>query len=220
MNSWKKWAVCMIATICIVGGFSCASMSSLLTPARVDKRAVSYADSAGVIDANDFAGYGNLDKANRLKTAVDAAFKVKELSYNQMIEKNQLDYAQLSSVAETNLKSAQSKEEFLFGEGGLLSLGLSMAGFGTLTGLLGLMRKRPGDITTTEMENALAEIKGEVTVKDQQFLQLVKGIQVFLTAHKVEGADDSSAKELKSALNGVQTAETRQAVASAKVTSV
>jgi len=212
MTGRKKWVLGFVASIILIAGIGCAALSTMLTPATIDKAAVKYAASAGVIDANDFRGYGNLDKAIRLKTAVDAAFKVKELSLNQMMEKNRLDYAQLSDVAESNMKVSQAKEEQLFGPTGLLTMGLSMAGFGTLTGLVGLMRKRPGDITPQDMETAVASVKGEVTTKDRQLIEIVKGIQVVLDAHP---KGDPTGDEIRKAL-GKQSLDTRQAVALAK----
>lgn len=220
MTSRKLWVLGLIASIFVVAGIGCASLSNLLTPATIDKQAVQYAAGAGVIDANDFRGYPNLDKAIRLKAAVDAAFRVKELSFTQMMQKNQLDYSQLVQVANANMEASKAREEMLFGEQGLLSMGLGLLGMGGLGAIVGLMRKRPGDITPQEMETALASVQGEVTTKDQQFLQLVKGVQSFLNAHKSGSADDPIAVELKAAMNGVQTVETRQAVASAKVAAV
>lgn len=217
MTGWKNWVVAIVASILLAGGIGCSALSTMLTPAHIDRQAVTYAASAGVVDANDFDGYGNLEKAIRLKAAVDAAFEVKELSYKQMQEKNRLDYSQLSQVASANMEAARAQEEMLFGETGLLSMGMGLLGVGGLGTMIGLMRKRPGDITPQEMEKAVADIKGEVTTKDRQFLELVKGVQVFLTAHKTYGKDDPVAAELKKALDGVQTTETRQAVAAAKV---
>lgn len=227
MTSFKSWTIGIVASILIAGGIGCAALSNLVTPATIDKGAVKYAAAAGVIDANDFKGYANLDKAVRLKAAVDAAFKVKDLALNQMIEKNKLDYAQLSNVANSNMQLAQAREKQLFGPTGLLTMGLSLLGVGGLGGVIGLARKRPGDITPQEMEAALADVKGEVTAKDQQFLELVKGVQLFLNAHKVavsndgpnpSKVDDAIAVELKKALDGVQSVTTRQAVAAVKVT--
>ncbi len=214
MTGWKNWVIGLAASALLIAGIGCAAFSTLVTPANIDKQAVKYAASAGVIDANDFRGYANLDKAIRLKAAVDAAFKVKELSLTQMMEKNKLDYAQLSDVSESNMKASQAKEEQLFGEKGLLSMGLSLAGFGTLTGLVGLMRKRPGDITQQDMESALSTVKGEVTAKDRQFIEVVKGIQVVLDAHP---KGDPVGDEIRKALEK-QSVDTRQAVAVAKTT--
>jgi len=212
----KRIVLVFIALALLVAGIGCAALSTLVTPANVDKNAVAYAASAGVIDPNDFRGYGNLDKAIRLKAAVDAAFQVKELSLNQMMEKNRLDYSQLSQVADSNMKASRAQEELLFGETGLLSMGLSLLGVGGLGTVIGLMRKRPGDITPQEMETALTEIKGEVTDKDRQIIEIVRGVQKLFEAYPKNTAFGA---ELRTALAN-QSTDTRQAVAAVKATLV
>lgn len=213
MSSVKTWAIGLLAAIVLAAGIGCAAFSTLVTPATINKQAVTYAAKAGVIDPNDFRGYANLDKAIRLKAAVDAAFRVNELSLTQMMEKNRLDYAQLLEVADTNMKASMASEEQLFGEKGLLSMGLGLLGVGGLGAVLGLMRKRPGDITPQEMEQAVVSIKGQVTDKERQLIEVVKGIQVVLNAHP---KGDPVGDEIRIALQK-QSIDTRQAVAVAKV---
>src|SRR5512143_2530650 len=98
-----------LSIICILAlglGIGCASLSEYVTPATVDQKAVEYAASAGVVDANDFDGYANLEKAIRLEVAVKSAYEVKTLALTQMQEKNQLDYGILSGVTMGNTKTA------------------------------------------------------------------------------------------------------------------
>lgn len=213
MNNVKVWSISLLAAIFLAAGIGCAAFSQLVTPATINKDAVKYAAKAGVVDANDFRGFANLEKAIRLESAVTSAYQVNVLAYNQMLEKNELDYTILKGVATNNTKLAMQREAALFGEKGLLSMGLGLMGMGTLTGVLGLMRKRPGDITPQEMESALVDIKGEVTTKDRQFIEVVKGVQAFLEIHKT----DPVAVELKACLQK-QSLDTRQAVATARVT--
>jgi len=204
-----------LSIICILAlglGIGCASLSDYITPATVDQHAVAYAASAGVVDANDFDGYANLEKAIRLEVAVGNAYEVKTLVLTQMQEKNQLDYGVLRGVTVNNTKIAREREAALFGETGLLSMGLSLLGVGGLGGILGLMRKRPGDITPQELEQTVADIKGEVTAKDRQFIEVVKGVQAFIDSHK----DDGIASELKAAISLVRSADTKEAIALAK----
>jgi hypothetical protein len=197
-------------------GIGCASLSEYLTPATVDQKAVAYAAEAGVADANDFAGYANLDKATRLRTAVDSAYQVKTLALNQMLEKGQLDYNVLKGIVTNNAKLAQQREEQLFGETGLLSMGLSLLGVGGLGGLIGLSRKRPGDITPQEMESALVELKGSVSDKERQMIEVVKGVQGFIDANKDDESLAYMVKQLKTYLNDSQSVDTKQVVAAAK----
>ena len=76
------------------------------------------------------------------------------------------------------------------------------------------MRKRPGDVTPQELEAAVAETGHKVTDKERQLFELVKGVQKFLDTHQ----DDAVATELKTTLAVAQSADTKTAVAAAKVT--
>jgi hypothetical protein len=128
-----------------------------------------------------------------------------------------LEYSIHKSVVANNVEVGMQREEMLFGEKGLLSLGLSMAGFGTLTGFLGLMRKRPGDITSAEYEQALAQAQGktveELSVKQRQFVQLVQGINAYITALP---KDDPNRLVIKTALSMTQDTDTQIAVQTVK----
>lgn len=212
--------VLIVLSVVLAGiGVGCAALSEYVTPARIDVKAVQYATDACVADPNEFAGYANLEKAIRLEVAVSNAYEVKTLALQQMSEKNQLDYSMLKGVVAQNTTVARQKEAQLFGETGLLSVGLSMVGFGSLTGLLGLMRKRPGDITTAEMESALADVNGEVTNKDRQLIELIKGIQAFLDRNKTSDPSDLSyVKDLKDCLRSSESSDTKQTVAMVKAT--
>jgi hypothetical protein len=216
-----KNTLLILASLVMLAGIGCAALSELVTPATIDPRAVAYAESAGVADANDFDGWPNLEKALRLQGAIDAAHEVKSLALAQMAEKNELDYGILKGVVSKNLKAARDREEQLFGETGLLSTGLTALGAGAFAGLLGLMRKRPGDITPQEMESVVAEVKGEVADKDRQIIETVKGIQRFIDKYRDSDSTLIAAdlvSDLKDILGGTQSAETKQAVAVVKTT--
>ena len=208
-----------LSLMCIVAlaiGVGCASLSEYVTPAAIDQKAIEYAVGAGVAEPNAFAGYANLEKAIRLEVAVENAYEVKSLALIQMQEKNQLDYGILRGVVVSNTKLARAREEQLFGATGLLSVGLSALGAGGLAGILGLMRKRPGDITPAEMEVALVGAKGEVTARERQFLETVKGVQKFIDANKGNESIGYLIDGLKAALSSTQSADTKQVVAAAK----
>jgi hypothetical protein len=207
-----KTTLSILCTLILGVGIGCASLSEYLTPAAIDKQAVEYAASAGVADVNDFTGYANLEKAIRLETAVSSAYEVKAMVLTQMQEKNKLDYEILRGVVTANAAAARDQETQLFGETGLLSLGMTALGFGGLTGLLGLMRKRPGDITSQEMESAVASIKGEVTVRDKQIIEIVKGVQKILDKYPKGTAFGD---EMRTLLSN-QSSDTRQTVAVVK----
>lgn len=200
--------------IVLAAGIGCAAFSEYVTPATIDPQAVAYAASAGVADANSFKGYANLEKAIRLEVAVQNAYEVKTLAIEQLQQKNQLDYGILQGVVARNTQIARDREVELFGEQGILSLGLTALGFGGFTGLLGLMRRRPGDITPQEMEQAVTTVKGELTTKDRQILEIVKGVQKLLTTYP-KGTPIGD--ELRANLS-IQSVDTRQTVATIKAT--
>jgi hypothetical protein len=210
-----KNVLLVVASLAMLAGIGCAALSEYITPATVDPKAVAYVEKAGVADANDFAGWPNMEKAIRLDAAVGAAYEVTSLALTQMVEKNELDYGILKAAVANNLKTARDREEKLFGETGLLSTGLTALGFGTLTGFVGLMRKRPGDISSQEMESVVAEVKGEVTDKDRQLIEVVKGVQKILDAYP---KTNTFGAELRAALSSSESADTKQAIAVAKTT--
>jgi len=210
-----KSTLVIVSLVLILAGMGCVSLSSLITPATIEPRAVDYAFASGIVHPDDFEGYQNLDKALKLETAVTSAHQVNQLGYQQMIDKDQLDYAQLNDVVVQNRASAVQREQALFGEDGLLTLGLSMAGFGSLTGLIGLMRKRPGDITKEEMATAVESVNGEVTDKDRQLIELIRGIQAFIDE---PGSTPPMVANLKILLGQSQSADTKVKVAKVKAT--
>jgi len=213
-----KIVIAILSVVLIVIGMGCAALSQCVTPAEVDKDALRYAVDAGVTELSDYnAWYPNLAEAERLVRDVDAANLLNQQELQHLMEKDNAQYSIHRGVTINNRQVGQQREEMLFGETGLLSLGLSMAGFGSLTGLLGLMRKRPGDITKPEMEQALATATGktaeELSLKQKQMIQLVKGVQAFMNI-----TDEPEVQALKNAMNSAQDKDTQAAVAVIKKT--
>lgn len=205
----------IIASIMLMTiGLSCAALSSYITPAEVDQNALRYAVNTGIVELSDYdAWYPNLAEAERLAKDVDAAHSTVQLSLQQQAEKDNLVYSIHKDVVSTNLITADQREEMLFGETGLMSMGLSMMGAGGLAGLLGLMRKRPKDWTPEEVEIAMTGVKGELTEKDKQIIELVRGVQKFL-----DTSDKTVSDALKTSLATNQSSTTKETVAKIKVT--
>jgi hypothetical protein len=189
----KIIAICSV--ILLATGLGCAALSHYVTPAPISKDAVNYAVKAGVADPNSYRGYPNLVKAIKLQTDTDSAHSVIQLDLQQKIQKDNLEYAIHKDVVASNVVAGQNLEETLFGETGLLTLGLSLAGFGTLTGLIGLMRKRPGDVTKDELTQAIALTEGksaeELSAKEKQFIEVVSGVKKFMDYYKSQPSTDS-----------------------------
>jgi len=209
----------MLSLLLIVVGVGCVALSRKATPANVDEKAVAYVIESGLADANDFeAWYPNLEMAGKLKKAVDSAHEIKQQELLQKIEQDNLRYSIHKDVVANDYKAGQAREELLFGEKGLLSLGLSMLGFGTLTGFVGLMRKRPGDVTSQELgqavEQATGKTNGALSEKEKQLVEVVKGVQKFMDTYKNDHPVAIAA--LKELSDKAQDTNTQVAVATIK----
>ena len=213
--------IVLLSLIAIVTGLGCATYSHLITPAEVDRDALRYAVDAGVADYNDYdAWYPNLDEATRLKGDVDSAHILKQQELQHKMEKDTTQYGIHQKVTTTNYQAAVQREEIWFGEKGIFSMILPMIGLSGATGVLGLMRKRPGDITKPEMEQALATATGktsaELSLKEKQFVQVVKGVQAYMD--KPEYVNSTEREDLVTELNKAQDKDTQAAVAVVKKT--
>jgi hypothetical protein len=208
--------VVILSLFLVVAGLGCAALSTYITPAEIDRPAVAYVVENGMGQTDEYDGYPSVFKAERLKKAVDNTHVTVQFKLRQLMQSDDLAYGIHKNVVANNVEVGMQREEMLFGEKGLLSLGLSMAGFGTLTGFLGLMRKRPGDITSAEYEQALSQARGEtveeLSAKQKQLVQVVQGVQRFINTWKDTGVTD----ELKTCLNFTQDTNTQIAVASVK----
>ncbi|MCK4814236.1 hypothetical protein KA005_00580 [bacterium] len=219
MGKSLRTIVVMLSLILIVAGVGCVALSRKVTPADVDAKAVAYVVKSGLADANDFkAWYPNVAMAGKLKKAVDDAHGINIQELQQEMEREDLKYSTHKDVVTNNYKLGQKREELLFGEKGLLSLGLSMAGIGTLTGFVGLMRKRPGDVTSQELEQVVAQSQGKTAVdlseKEKQFVEVVKGVQKFMDTYKEKSPDVVDG--MKKLFNMVQDTSTQVAIAKVK----
>ncbi len=209
-----KALILITSSVITVFGIGCAALSTIITPADIDTNAVKYAGNAGVADVNDFAGYPNLYKAEKLQTAVNNAHNKIQLSLAQQMELDKLTYASLKASIASSIAASREREEILFGEKGLLSLGLSLAGFGTLTGALGYFRKRPQDLTKDEVDKLIADVTGkttgELTEKEKALTQVVLGVQKFIDTYQNREAVEALKQSFQ------QDLETRTIVAEIK----
>lgn len=215
-----KTVIIILCSLLGLSGVGCIAISKLITPADLNTKAVEYVISAEVAEPNDFVGYPNLAKLEKLQQDIDIAYTVTQFDLQQQADRNDLDYNICKGTVDRDLEIANQREELLFGESGLLSLGLGLAGFGGLTGYIGLMRKRPGDVTPQEKEQLLADVKGksveELTQKEKQLVQLVTGAQKFIETFG--GVNPEAAASLKMCMNESQDTDTKIAVASIKAT--
>lgn len=222
----KKVVFTLLTLILICSGCGMAALSYYITPADIDKASVEYVTETGGADANEFKGYPNLVKAQKLEKAVDAGHNMKQLDLQQQIQQDNLVYSIHKDVVSNNVTAGLQREESLFGPQGLLSMGLSMIGMGGLAGFVGLMRKRPGDITKDEADAAIAQATGEsqdeVAAKTKQFYQVVQGVSEFKKSLEKRGFSSSPANivdildDMKQIFNAAQDSDTQIAVETAK----
>lgn len=212
--------VALFSIMLIVIAFGCASLSELVTPADKDIDAIKYTVDAGVAEPNEYDGYFNLYKSGKLMQDVDTAYILNRQELEQAVEREDTIHSIHARNTLRNDKVAAQREEALFGETGLIPMIAGIAGFSGLSGVIGLMRKRPGDITKVEMESAIntatGKSKEELSVKERQFIQVVKGVQEFMNTE--ERLDGDYVLALVESMNKHQDKDTQAAVAVVKKT--
>ena len=202
----NKAFIIVVSLLMVAGSIGCVALSEIITPADIDQGAVNYAVKSGVAEPNDFAGYGNLHKAGLLAKAVDDAHERNQLTMQQSIDKDALNYAQLNDAVRANLTVARQQEELLFGEKGIIALGAGLLGAGAFTGILTLMRSR--SVTAEQVKQAIAGKNAVLNEQEGQFVELVRAIQKFR-----EQYSGSPANELTKLLAAGQSATTNEHVA-------
>lgn len=209
MKTIKNIIAYILLAVVLIGSGCIGTVSEHLTPGRCDNDVVDYVVDAGIGCAEDYQGflYPSLAELKRLSADLDAAIAVTNQELIHLAEQKQLQAKILKGVVSNDVEIAVAREEFIFDPTtGALAIGMSLIGIGA-GGYLGLMRKRPQDITPVEMEKALGEVKGEVINKDRQFLQLVASVKNVIEAQP--GVDQADMKKL---LKAGQLPDTRVAV--------
>lgn len=217
----KKNLMVVFCTVVMLGGLGCAAVSHYLTPTSVDEGGVDYVVERGGGDPNDYKSWlwPNLVDAQKLDRDLDLAHDKEQLRLRQLMDTDDQEYAGHKGVSTSNVTSGIQREGFLFGEKGILSMGLALLGVGGASGILGLMRKRPQDITRADFDKALASTKEEshltLAEKEKHLTQLVKGIQKYMGTLN---SDNGNLSQLKTILNETQDDDTRLAVKKIKQT--
>jgi hypothetical protein len=213
-------SIVVLSILFVAIGVGCLPFSYYITPGRLDRDAKLYTIDAGVAEPNDYDGYQNLAKLDLLQRNVDKAYAIKQQELDQLAETNNLKYSLCKGTVASDKESALKMEDFFFGEKGLISFGLAAAGLSSLSGVVCLMRKRPGDITSSEYESALAQAQNksveELSEKEKQFIQLVKTIEEFKKLYKGDENYQGVLDSLKTVCNANQDSSTQVAVATIK----
>ena len=203
----------VFGAVLLVMAIGCVPLSHVITPAEIDSRAVEYTSLAKVADPNEFKGYANLAKAIKLEKAVADAYQVNQFELDKLAAENDLKFSQLKEITIANRKSGLAIEEKVFGEKGILPIGLSLLGAGSLAGVAGLMRKRPGDLTPEEVKQAVSGKDAELTAKEKQIAEIVKGVEDVIQTAKTKPAE---LEQIKNLLAKRQSSDTRETVAKIK----
>lgn len=211
-----KTFLVIFSLLLVFASVGCVAVSEMLTPARIDGRAKAYVIDRGA-DPNNYKGYPNLAMSNQLMKDIRAGHLKTMQEFEQAMDRENLEHGLVFDIASADNKAAIQREESLFGERGLLSTILPMLGLSAATGVLGLMRKRPGDVTKEELESALASAGGktveELSAKQKQLVQVVQGVNAFFSTLP---KDDPNRATLKTALSLTQDTDTQVAVAAIK----
>ncbi len=211
MKRIKRTLAYLLLVVVVVAGCGMATMSEELTWGRVDTDVVAYNEEAGTGTAADYKGlfYPSLASVRLLHKDFKAAVVVTKQELRHLVEQKNLQADILGGVVAGDEKVAAAREDFLFNPTtGVLAIGLGLIGMGG-AGYLGLMRKRPKDITPADMEAALVTVKGELDEQDRSIIQLVAGIKNVLA----DQPTDMDREAMKKILDATQTApETKTAV--------
>jgi len=209
----KKVIAYTMLAIVLVGSGCIGTIAENITPANIDNGAVNYAVDANVAEPDEYSGYPSLAKLKKLQLDIKSAHELNGLELQQLAEKENLKFNLLSGIVSTDIEIAQAREELLFGPTGAVAIGLSLLGV-SAGGYLGLMRKRPKDLSPEEVESVMAEIKGEVTKKDRALIQLVGQLQKV-----IEAKPEAERRTYLESLKAEQLPETRAVVKAAKAAS-
>lgn len=210
MNQAKRIIAYLVLVLVVVGGCGMATLSEELTWGRVDSDVVAYNEEAGTGQASDYRGllYPSLASVKRLQIDFKAAVVVTKQELRHLVEQKNLQADILGRQVDGDVKIAVAREDFLFNPTtGVLAIGLGLMGMGG-AGYLGLMRKRPKDITPTDMEAALASVKGEIDDRDRKIINLVASFKNVIDSQPAA----SDRAEMTKVLKAGQSPETRTAV--------
>jgi hypothetical protein len=210
MSKVKRILAYLVLAIVVVGGCAMGTLSQELTPCRADKDVVAYNVKAGVGDANDYIGilgYPSLASVLRLQADFTAAVILTDQQLQHIIEKKKLNDDILGGTVDNDVEVGVAREDMVFNPTtGVLAIGLSMFGIAG-AGYLGLMRKRPQDITPKEMEAALGDVKGEIDDRDRKIISLISSMKNVIEAQPADAQE-----KMVALLKAGQSPETRVAV--------
>ncbi len=152
----------------------------IMPGSRRNEKAVEYVLKSGVCDPNALEGYWNVAKQQLLNEYLDMATREIQFQLDLKKARDREDYTKFKKIVADAFEQDKARAAAWFGPKGIVSVALGLAGIG-VSGLTGLMISKPGEISKTIMEQAVADIQGkstaELTAKDKHITQVVMGIQ-------------------------------------------
>ncbi len=201
-----KIIVLVVSVLLMALGLGCLPLSYYLTPAESDSDAIRYVTNTSLSkDVSDYEGYPSLAKAMRLQRDVNTTHSRIQQGLNHKVEADNLEHSIHSKTTAANTKTGLEREALLFGPKGIIPLALSILGAGTLSGYIGLMRRKPGDVAKEIYVDALDEIEEQ----DTELFELVKGIERFKGTLRCD--DKDTMREIFNDAQNKQTTQVRVA---------
>ena len=206
----RKVIAYVLLAIVLIGSGCISMLSEHMTPAKNDKQVIAYNEEVGTGRAEDYKGFlfPNLATLRKLKIDFEAAVAMTNQELKHLAEAKKLKENILRGIVDTDIDIGEIREDNLYNPTtGAIAVGLSLFGIAG-GGLLGLMRKRPQDVTPQEMEKALGEVKDEVTDRDRKILHLVASVKNAIEAQP----NVATQAAIKESLKNNQLPEVRAAV--------
>jgi len=206
----RKVIAYVLLAVVLIGSGCISALSEHLTPTKNDKEVIAYVEEVGTGRAADYKGFlfPNLATLRKLKHDFEAAVAVTNQELKHLAEQKKLKENILRGIVDTDISIGEIREDNLYNPTtGAIAVGLSLFGVGA-GGLLGLMRKRPQDITREDHEKVLNDIKGQITDKERKIVQLVGSVKKVIDAQPNKQAQE----DIKKILKDNQLPEVRSAV--------
>lgn len=195
----RKIIAILLLTIVLIGSGCITALSEHLTPTKNDREVIAYVEKVGTGRAADYKGFlfPSLATLRKLKHDFEAAVVMTNQELKHLAEAKKLEENILRGIVDNDIDIGEQREDNLYNPTtGAIAVGLSIFGIAG-GGMLGLMRKRPQDITRQDHEKALGDIKGKVTDRDRKIIALVASVKNVIDAQSSEEAKEDIKRILK-----------------------
>lgn len=196
----RKTIAILLLAVVLIGSGCISALSEHLTPTKNDKQVIAYVEKVGTGRAEDYKGFlfPSLATLRKLKHDFEAAVAMTNQELKHLAEQKKLEENILRGIVDYDIDVGEIREDSLYNPTtGAIAVGLSIFGIAG-GGMLGLMRKRPQDITRQDHEKALGDIKGKITDRDRKIIALVASVKNVIDAQPSEASKEDIKRILKS----------------------